>query len=425
MSDQDKGRKERRRKRAARHAEVERTPAARPPVVDHPDVAPGDPDYVDTAAGLAALCEALAAEGSFAYDTEFIGEESFFPRICVIQVATRAGVTLVDPFAIHDLGPLHELIATREVTTLVHDGGQDLEPVRRALRRTPEGIIDTQVCAAFADMPWPTSLAKTVERFTGHALAKGHTLTDWDRRPLTEMQRWYAADDVRYLPLVWSRLRAELERRGTLAWALAECEATPRAVPGFDVERQVRKVLRSAQLGARAVTVLRRLIELRYELAAELDVPLRDVVGDDALVELAKRQPRDTDELVACRQLSRRGANAHGERLLAAIARGLEDAPEPLPLQRSLPESADDRQRIDALWSALSLHCLAQGIAPGLVTTRTELARWYLLRDRGSPEALFAPGSWREAAAGAWLGDFLAGRRPLAVGWQAGALTRA
>ncbi len=417
----------RRRKRAQMHAEAEAESVEHAEIEAHRLVVTGKPEIVEDQAALESLAAAIRESGSFAYDTEFIGEETFLPRICLVQVACIGRLALIDPLKVDDLTPIFELVADAAVETLVHDGAQDLEPARRALGVEPQGVVDTQVCAGFLDMPWPSSLAKAVERFAGHALSKGHTFTDWDARPLTARQIRYAADDVRFLPLVWDRMRTRLESDDRLGWAIRECEESRRRhVGGFDPEKHMRKIVRGSRLKPKATTVLREIVELRHELAREQDLPHRVAMSDEAVADIAKTRPTDREGLQRCRHIGRRNVEEHGDRILEAVRRGVEGPPRPLENQRGRDENAEERMRIDAIWSALSLRCLADGIAPNLITSRANLSRWYLDRADGrSDEPLFAADTWRHDAAGAWLEAFLAGEAGLELDWVEGRLHRA
>jgi len=411
----------RRRKRAAMHAEAEQSDTALPEITEHPDIPREDAELIGDASALEEIVAALRAAGTFAFDTEFIGEETFYPRICLIQVATTERLALIDPFQIEDLGPIWEAVADKDVETIVHDGGQDLDPVRRYTNTEPQGIVDTQVCAAFLDMPWPSSLAKIVERFTGHQLSKGHTFTEWDRRPLSSRQIRYAADDVRFLPRVWDVIRAELEKNDRLDWATAECvESRRRGTGEFDAERQMKRLGRGSKLRPRTATVLRQLVLMRHDLAKELDLPHRIALSDEALNELMKVQPADMDAMAQCRNVPRRVINEHGERILAAVKRGCASDPLPMEHRRPSEETAEDRMRIDALWSVLSLHCLARGISPMLVLSRADLARWYLDRRDGNERRLFKEKTWRDEVVGKWFEHFLCGQQHLDVEFKDG-----
>lgn len=408
------------------HAEAEAEQVQLDDIADHPMVVVGRPELVTDVAGLESIAAHAREVGSFAYDTEFIGEETFHPRICLVQIATAERLALIDPVEVPDLSPIFDVVADPAVETLVHDGAQDLEPVRRLTGREPGGIVDSQVCAAFLDMPWPSSLAKLVDRFCGHRLSKGHTFTDWDARPLTDRQIRYAADDVRFLPLAWSRMKRALLDAGRLDWAIRECdESRRRHVGQFDAEKQVRRIVRGSRVKTRVSTALFALVELRHELARELDLPHRVAMSDEGLLELARSQPTDVGGVSNCRNVSKRTATESGERIVACIKAALEGPSRTLTGNKSRDETAEDRMRIDALWSALSLRCLADGIAPTIMTSRSELGRWHLDRvDGRTDQPLFEPGSWRAEAAGQWLESFLAGEGSLELGWSDGRLVR-
>ena len=125
------------------HAEAEAEAVQLDTIDDHPMIVNGKPEIVEDEAGLRSIADHVREAGSFAYDTEFIGEETFYPRICLVQIATAERLVLIDPVKVPDLGPIFEMVADPEVETLVHDGAQDLEPVRRLLDRDPGGIVDT------------------------------------------------------------------------------------------------------------------------------------------------------------------------------------------------------------------------------------------------------------------------------------------
>ena len=416
----------RRRKRSRMHAEAEADGVQLSDIAEHPMLVAGRPEIVTDESALADVVAAIRSAGSFAYDTEFIGEETFHPRICLVQVATRDMLALIDPVEVPDLGPIFELVADPAIETLVHDGAQDLEPVRRVFGGEPQGIVDTQVCAAFLDMPWPSSLAKVVDRFTGHTLTKGHTFTDWDARPLTERQVRYAADDVRFLPLAWNNIREGLEATGRLDWAMRECdESRRRHVGQFDAEKQIRRIVKGSRLKAKTATVLRALVELRHEIAREEDLPHRVAMSDEAVNDLSRSLPADAAAVAACRNVGRRLAAEHGDRIATAIREALEGPPRPIESTKSREETAEDRMRVDAIWSAMSLRALADHIAPTILTSRSDLAAWYMDRQAGATtDPLFPTDSWRHDAAGAWLEAFLKGEARLDLGWKDGRLVR-
>ena len=410
----------RRKKRERHHAAAQDDDASNAPHLEHQLVARGDAQLVTTVEQLEEALAHVRQKGLFAYDTEFIGEESYWPRICVVQLATTERVILVDAFAVTDLKPIFELVADPALLTLVHAGTQDLEPVRRLLGREPANTLDVQVAAAFAEMPWPAGLEKLVERFAGHKLSKGHTFTNWDARPLSASQLRYAADDVRYLPLVWERLRCELESRGSLEWALRECEQSVRIPARFDEESQIRRTLKSWPMKPAQIPTLRLLTRLRDEIARKEDLPHRVVMPDESLAEIVKQRPSTAQQLAAVRGLPKRFAQKYAEAMGQAIDEGGKMPPEKLQHGKSLEESGEDRARIDALLAILSARCIAMGLAPGMVVTRSALSRWWMTRNTQKPESLFDEGDWRVHAVGNWLDEFLRGESRVSIVWKDG-----
>jgi ribonuclease D len=412
----------RRRKRAMRHAEAHAdggSPSA-PRTMEHQLVAQSEPELLTTAPEIEAFVAHAREEGAVAFDTEFIGEETFHPRICLIQLATTKRVALLDPFELaeSDLAPVWKLVCAGDCTTIVHAGGQDVQAAERATGTTCANVVDTQIAAAFLGMAWPASLGSVVHGVTNHRLNKAHTFTEWDSRPLSRSQLAYAADDVRYLPLVWSLQRAQLERNGRLAWVLAESTEHLRTSEAFNPESQVRRAARGLGLRPRIMTILRELVVLRYELARTRDIPPRTVIPDGPLLELARSRYTRPSELFEVRGLSRQVVDDHGSDILRTI-----DTARNLPLDRDRiwtppEESAEDRIRIDALWSILTMRCISTGVSTSLALTRSELSRWYLSKERAEGRPLFAVGTWRAEAIGCWLDAFLRGTERLTLAWR-------
>ena len=412
----------RRRKRAMHHAEAhaDSASAGAARVLSEHGVPQGDAQLVESDAEIPGLVAHIRAHGVFAFDTEFIGEETFHPRICLVQLATTERVALIDPLrvGIDALKPVWQCVCDPSLLTLVHAGGQDVDAAQRGAAMRAVNVVDTQIASAFVGMPWPTSLGNMVESLLGHRLNKAHTFTEWDARPLTRSQLGYAADDVRYLPLAWERLSQRLVERARMPWALAESAASIRAVEGFDPESHVRRACRGLSLRPRVMTILRELVVLRHSVAAELDKPPRAVLPDGPMLEIARHKPDTIADLAEVRGMPRPVVQSHGERILETVRHA-----KALPLEHDRiwappEESSEDRMRIDALWSVVTMRCIAMGVAPGILLTRTELSRWYVARKGGSDAALFAQGDWRRDALGDWIERFVAGEGTLALRWS-------
>ncbi|NBX24797.1 MAG: hypothetical protein EBQ99_01885 [Planctomycetes bacterium] len=420
----------RRRQRARHHESAEREHGdSRGPAIDHPRVPKGEHELLESPEAIRAFAEHARQAGVLAFDTEFIGEESFRPRICLVQVATEQRVALLDPLTGADPRPIYEVVADSSVLTLVHAGEQDIGAVRDVVGGQVSNVVDTQIAVSLLGLPWPSSLGGTLELFTGLRLGKAHTFTEWDRRPLTPSQLHYAADDVRYLPMAWAEIRAALEARSRLDWAMQESASQLSAETEFDPERQMRRASRGEPLRPAATTLLRELVLLRRELAREMDQPQRVVIPDNALMELVRRKPERADAVREIRFLPKHVAARHGERLAACVVAARQMPPTRDETAKLLEDPAV-RARIDAIWLALQARCLADDLAPGLLCSRSEFTEWCamaMLRERRRAKGqevaealpLFRPGDWRTPAAGAWLEDFLAGRAGLHIAWDA------
>ena len=423
----------RRKKRSQEHAAADRHHSGNSgkAPLDHPLVRTGKAEVVTTPEALDALVADIRQHDWVGYDTEFIGEESFYPKLCLVQVATPTAIALVDPVpfaqAGKDLGPLFRAIAEPGRTVLVHSGDTDIDILRRGAEREPGAVFDTQVAAALAWMPWPSSLGTVLETITGFRLGKAHTFTNWDARPLTPAQLGYAADDVRYLHLIWDELSSRLRELGRHDWAIRESADQLRST-AFDPEGQLKRLHRSEPLRPGQMAVAKALVLLRYELARSHDLPARVVLPDAAVIELAKRKPVDRGAVQAISGIPRRIGTAHAGDIVDAIAAAKQTVPEGEPAH-PLADDLRVRAESDQLWSALQARCAATGLAANLVATRAVFSRWYLTvvdarraghavgtADGDAP--LFSRDDWRHAAVGGWIDGFLRGNERLELEWS-------
>ena len=383
----------------------------------------GTPDPITDPGELPEIVDHIRETGLFAYDTEFIGEETYFPRLCLIQLSTPERLFLGRPLAIDDLDSIWELIADPDVQTLVHAGQQDLEPVYRRLGRQPRNIVDTQIAAGFAGLPYPCSLNRLILAKCGATLGKGMTFTHWDRRPLSAMQRRYAADDVRYLPLAWSRIREDLESLGHLDWMHEECDrlCEPESFQ-TDYSSQVNRLQRNRAMKPSQRAMLHRLVKTRDEAARQANVPPRSLIADEIIMALMKKKPDNLEAMSTMPGMPKHVARHHGQCLLEAIESDfMPELPPPKP--RLADETVQQRVMIDSLWSIVSSIALASGLAPPLLATRAPFAQWCLDHENQSPLPLPELPGWRGDFLRERLGEFMAGERTLQFSWQDGGLT--
>ena len=420
-----------RSKRAQHHADAERDQGQHSdaPALDHPMVPKGAYELLESAAAVEEFVNHVRQVGVIAFDTEFIGEESFRPKICLVQIATAQRVALLDPLSGVDPMPIYQLVADTSVLTLVHAGEQDLMAVKQAINGNANNLVDTQIAASLIGLPWPSSLGNTIEHLTGLHIDKAHTFTEWDRRPLSKSQLRYAADDVRYLPLVWSRIQEQLVRVNRLNWAMQESATQLAGEQVFDPDRQMRRASRGEPLKPAVMTILRELVLLRRELAEADDQPQRTVLSDGALMELVRRKPDNASALREIRFVPQPVAERHGERIVQCIRAAKTMPPIRQEFARLLEDTAV-RARIDAMWLAFQTRCMATNIAPNLVTSRAEFTSWLAARIQREQDLAkgsvvtdaplpFAADDWRAESIGRWLSEFIDGRGELALRWDA------
>lgn len=372
------------------------------PIPDHPQIPADAAPVITNAADLDELLGHLYAAGRFAYDSEFIGESTYLPRLCLIQVATEDRVALIDPLADLDLTPFWDLVCSPSVEKVVHAGDQDVEPAARHSGGTPANIFDTQIVAGFLSMPFPMSLSKLVMEFAGVKLGKSQTLTQWDLRPLTEEQLGYATDDVRYLPLVRDELGKRLADAGHEPWAREACAAICDAeLYQFDPDSQYLKIKGASTLPQRALGVLRELCVWLDETARAEDVRPRSIMRDEVMIDLAKRPPKSVADLERVRGLPRPVESRYGAQLVAAAQRGLSTPPSRIRSAREPELAPRDRFRADNLWVQAQAICFDQGIDPSLVMNRQDIADLYRLVTTGEPtDQLRVLKGWRGEACG-------------------------
>jgi ribonuclease D len=405
----------RHRQRAHDEAHADEDPGSELAVPDAVVAPRGAAELLGNDAAVAELIAHLRQSGSFAYDSEFIGESSYHPFLCLIQVATADRVALIDPLAGCDLMPFWELLCDASVEKIVHAGSQDVEPVVRFTGKGPANVLDTQIAAGFCGLAYPTSLQKLVQETTGVPLQKGLTFTHWDQRPLSGKQLRYAADDVRYLPAVAAEVKRRLERTGHAAAVAAECQALcDPAQYRFDPANAVEKVRGSASLSGPQQAALLQLAVWRDGAAKAADLPARAFLKDEILVDLVRSHPKTPEQLGKIRGLPRPTVERQGTRLIEMIAGGLaEKSAAPVVPPRPEPTVAE-RFAADALWTAAQALCQGQSIDPAAVTSRQEIGDLHHALRAGKPPCdLRLMTGWRRGVLGERLVALWTDRTPV------------
>ena len=373
--------------RKASHQQQHDDAAEAPPpvVLDDPLVSTDEAAWVDDDAGLAALIDELRAAGCFAYDAEFIGEHSYEPRFCVLQAATADRVALIDALAHLDLTPFWELLTDPGVRKLVHAGRQDLEPAVRHLDRAPANVFDVQLAAGFIGLDYPLALRKLAQALVDADLGAGLKFSQWDVRPLTAVQKQYAANDVRYLPLIDDRLVSRLEATGNLDFAQAACdELCDIELYRFDAQQQSGRIRGAGTLNPVQRRRLTALVDWRDGLARQQDVPPRTLLKDGVLLELSRKPVRTAEDFRTRRGIPKPIKQVHAQTVigLSKIDAPTHDSDSDKPMPGRLTHAQE--RLVDELLDMVRRQCAAQRINPAVVTSKKQLTRLVRALTRGT-----------------------------------------
>ncbi|OJF95164.1 ribonuclease D [Pararhizobium antarcticum] len=346
---------------------------------------------IETTAELAEACKTLATAPYLTIDTEFLRETTFWPQLCLIQMAGPDIAVIIDPLAKGlDLQPFFELMANPDVVKVFHAARQDIEIIFNLGSLIPHPIFDTQVAAMVCGFGDSVSYDQLVSRIKGEHIDKSSRFTDWSRRPLTEKQLDYALADVTHLRDVYLHLKAELEREGRLLW-LTEEMAILEAKETYDIHpddawQRLKMRLKKPQ----ELAVLQKVAAWREREARGRNVPRGRILKDDALYEIAQQQPKDADALARLRTIPKGWErSAAGAAITEAVNAALEipknEMPR-LPRQNASPEGA--AAAIEMLKVLLKLIAEKQGVAAKIVANTDDLERIAAEGDKADVGAL-------------------------------------
>nr|WP_041756566.1 ribonuclease D [Bradyrhizobium sp. ORS 278] len=282
-------------------------------------------DLITTTADLAAACARLAQHPVITVDTEFLRETTYYPLLCVVQMASQDEAVVIDALAEGiDLKAFFELMANEKVLKVFHAARQDIEIIWHRAGIVPHPIFDTQVAAMVLGYGDSIAYDQLVERITGHRPDKTHRFTDWSRRPLTKEQAHYAEADVTHLRDVFAALDTDLKKRGRSDWVSEEMEIlTSPKTYDFHPERAWER-LKTRVRKPKELAVLIEVAAWREQEAQSRDVPRSRVMKDDAVGDIATHAPTTIEKLGNLRSLPKGFERSKwGSDIVAAVQRGL------------------------------------------------------------------------------------------------------
>jgi ribonuclease D len=371
---------------------------------------------------LERIAEQARACGRIALDTEFMGEGRYRTLLCLIQIAVADGVggeqiEIVDPLeGTLEGDPLAQVLADPQVEVVVHAGRQDIALLRRTLGCETRNVFDTQVAAGFLGMPAQCSYETLLAEMLEVRLAKSASFTRWDARPLSPEQLSYAREDVVHLTALATELERRLEQAGRLQWAREECEFLERISDERDLEAIFGRLPRIRGMSASSQGVARELVAWREQTAAERDRPVQSVLGDAALVEIAKRRPSSLRTLEEIRGVGQGSLRKRGQELLAAVQRGLERAQQPLTRAPRPAQPLPDDAPLVALSEALvRARAREADLAYELLASRADLQAIVVGERTGTRAEVRTLRGWRYELVGEELLALLDGRVSVSV----------
>lgn len=326
--------------------------------------------FIDSQPTLVDYCQSIASSPWLALDTEFVRERTYDPHLCLIQVAANNGqIACIDALAIKDLGPLYELLAKPEITKILHAVSQDLEVLYLNSAPPITPLFDTQLAAGFLGLGDQIGYAGLVRQLLEVELAKGQARTDWSRRPLSQDQLSYAADDVRYLGTLYEQLAADLKAKGRDAW-LAEDIGQLSQPENYQPqpENAWRRLKGLGRLPVPAQHRAARLAAWREQRAIAKNRPRRWILADAPLLALAVAAPVSLDELTAIIDLPAKLIQSQGAELLDLLLAPVNDD-QPLVLDRDRPD-AEARALQKRIKAALKDLAQELDMTPSLLATR-------------------------------------------------------
>ncbi|MCH7893078.1 MAG: ribonuclease D [Proteobacteria bacterium] len=275
---------------------------------------------INDQAGLANAISQIAGSPMIGLDTEFRREDTYYSQLCLMQIATRHEIFLIDNLAIPDLAPLFELLADRQQLKIMHSARQDLELLLQFGDKPLQPVFDTQIAAACLGNNLQLGYSTLVEQLTGVSIDKSQTRTQWCKRPLTQAQLDYAAEDVLYLIPMMERLQAQITSSDRERWFEEDSlELYNRELYEQDDDTAWQRVKGAGKLEAKQRMRLKALADWREKTAKQENRPRQWIVRDSPLIELACRNPEKTEDLAGIKHLPAGKLRRYGSALLKAL----------------------------------------------------------------------------------------------------------
>lgn len=368
--------------------------------------------YIDTDQQLADFCRDIEAAEYCAVDTEFMRENTYYPVLALIQIATEQHMGCIDPLAIKDFSPLIALMECEKLTKVFHSPSQDLEILFQQFAQVPRPVFDTQLAAAVLGYNHQIGYADLVNQIIGVKLEKKHTRADWLKRPLLNEELDYAMDDVRYLLPLYQHLKTDLDGKKRRSWIEKDLQKMS-AASSYEIDMgNLWKRLKGVQkLKGLNLQIASQLCQWREQLAQKKDRPRRWMAKDDWLIEISRQIPDSIGDLTSMRELNEKFITQHGQAILKIIkeAKNLNSTEWPEP---DRVHSLSSRQQAlgDCMMALCRIIAEESQIALATLATRKDIDNLIIKRKNSRLSQ-----GWRFTLAGEKLLEFIHGQSVLGV----------
>jgi len=368
--------------------------------------------YIDTAAELDSFCDVLRTADWIVLDTEFLREKTYYPKLCLLQVATPDSVACIDPLALDELAPLLGILFDEGITKVMHSGRQDMEIFYHLAGKLPSPVFDTQIAALMLGYPEQVGYASLVKEELGIELDKLHTRADWTQRPLSDDQIQYAADDVIYLVEIYQRLSEKLAALGRRDWLLEDFQRLTDADlynnPPADAWQKVKG---GNRLRGDSLSIMQTLAGWREQMAQQKNRPKGWILRDDALIDISRHRPASLEALAKIRGLSDGLVRNSGNKIVELVREATGKTPIPFPDKgKHAKLSPDQNALVDVMMALVRLSGEHNDLNPAVLATRKQLEKLVL----GDQDAAVVQG-WRKKFVGEQLLAFLGGDLKLSI----------
>jgi ribonuclease D len=373
--------------------------------------------YIDNDSQLRQFCQRMKDFKLIAFDTEFVAEDSYWPHLCLIQVAADNEIVIIDPVNGLETGSFWESLCEGNHTTVAHAAREEFLFCWRHVQKRPANLVDVQLAAGFIGYEYPASYGNLVSKVTGIRVDKGETRTDWRRRPLSSRQIDYAIQDVVFLEQIAHTLLEELEKLNRIDWFREEMDLYQDHLALFDNSDRWRRVSGISGLRPRELAIVRSVWNWREEQAKLRNAPPRRILRDDLVLELAKRGSSKASEIRSLRGMNHRQLLKQIDNIAEAIEEALQLPKDQLP-RSGKPQATPNLGILGQILTvALSAICRKSNIAPQLVGTAQDVREWAAhklgIHQPQRPPALSF--GWRAKIIGKQLEEILLGKSALRI----------